>query len=319
MVPEQEKDGWTGVAAEQAAAVSYRQLRVFLTDSEIRTLLRRGVITPTSARGVLRVAGAERNWKQDLWVALLAGPTGTVASHLSAAALWGLGVPPAHPHVTVPRGASGRFGGAVVHHSTIVAVDRGRRDGIETTTTARTIVDCAALVGQKALYSLVDGAFGKHLTKYRWVTEAWQRAGPVRGGTLLDAALAPYSAGAEPGSVKAAHVLRRIQEWGLPLPECEWVIRDAHGGFIARVDFIWRPWWLVLEYDGDEHHGPRRWGRDDQVQGDIETEGYRVERADRFDLRPSSTRLFDLLSSILLQPARGPWPARPCPALGRPA
>ena len=137
--------------------------------------------------------------------------------------------------------------------------------------------------------------------------EAWKRAEPVRGRVGLEAALAPYSAGAEPGSVKAAHVLRRISEWGLPLPECEYVIRDAHGGFIAQVDFIWRPWWLILEYDGEEYHGPRRWAIDDAVQAEIEALGYRLERADRFDLRPSSTRLFDRLSSVLTLPARGPW------------
>jgi hypothetical protein len=142
------------------------------------------------------------------------------------------------------------------------------------------------------------------------VIEAWRRAGRVRGGSLLEAALAPYSGGAEPGSVKAAHVLRRIYDWGLPMPSCEHKINDAHGEFLALVDFIWLPWWLILEYDGDGFHGPRRWGRDDRVQGELEGLGFRVERADRFDLRPSSTRLYDRLSSVLLHPPTGPWPTR---------
>jgi very-short-patch-repair endonuclease len=81
-------------------------------------------------------------------------------------------------------------------------------------------------------------------------------------------------------------------------------------GSSPRVDFIWEPWWLILEYDGDEFHGPRRWGIDDRTQAAIEEVGYRVERADRFDLRPSSTRLYDRLSSVLLQPPAGPWPVR---------
>lgn len=56
------------------------------------------------------------------------------------------------------------------------------------------------------------------------------------------------------------------------------------------------------------YHGPRRWGVDDAVQAELEVLGFRVERADRFDLRPSSTRLFDRLSDVLLKPPGGPWP-----------
>lgn len=307
------------VAEQQAGTVSYRQLKkVGLTEAEIRTLLRRAVIGTTAARGVFRMAGSERTWRQDLWVALLAAPEGTVASHLSAAALWGLVAPPSKVQVTVPRTSSGRFGGATVHHGTVRPPDRGRRDGIDTTTMARTIVDCAAVLDQKRLNSLVDAAFGKQLSSYRSVMAAWKSAGRVRGGAILEAALAPYSAGAKPGSVKAAHVLRRIYDWGLPMPQCEYTINDAHGGFIAKVDFIWLPWWLILEYDGDEYHGPRRWSIDDRVQGELEAEGYRLERSDRFDLRPSSTRLFDVLSSILLQPPTGRWPGKLPPEI-RPA
>lgn len=103
------------------------------------------------------------------------------------------------------------------------------------------------------------------------------------------------------------------------MPLCEKVIRDAHGGFIARVDFVWEPWWLILEYDGDAYHGPRRWGLDDRVQGQIESVGYRVERADRFDLRPSSTRLYDRLAGVLLHPPTGPWHARVPPQTPRAA
>ncbi|HYT38363.1 MAG TPA: hypothetical protein VEN99_02565, partial [Acidimicrobiia bacterium] len=70
--------------------------------------------------------GAEVTWKQDLWVAILAGPPRTLASHSSAAALRGLLLPPASPHVTVPRGSSGRFPGAVIHHATVSNADRCR-------------------------------------------------------------------------------------------------------------------------------------------------------------------------------------------------
>src|SRR5581483_9475025 len=206
----------------------------------------------TPARGVYRVGGAERSWRQDLWVALLAGGEGTLASHLSAAALRGLVAPPAIPQVTVPRTASGRFGGAVVHHATIAPPDRIRWEGVETTAMGRRLVDCAAVLHQKALNDLVDAAFGRRLCQYAEVLAAWERAGHVRGGVRLEEALAPYSTGAEPGSVGAAHVLRRICAWGFPMPQCEIEIRDEHGQWVATVDFFWSPWRFVLEYDGEE-------------------------------------------------------------------
>lgn len=304
-------DGFLAIGESQAGAVAIRQLRsVGLSAQQVKMLLRRRMLRRTPARGVYAVVGAERGPRQHLWIALLVGPEGTLASHLSAAALRGLLAQPSVPHVTVPRWASGKFGGAVVHHAQVGEADREICEGIAVTGLGRTIVDCAAVLGQKGLNSLVDAAIGRGLCSYRHVMDAWQRAGRVRGGSLLETALAPYSAGAEPGSVKAAHVLRRIHDWGLPMPLCEKEIRDSHGGFIARVDFIWEPWWLILEYDGDEYHGPRRWGIDDRIQAQIEAVGYRMERADRFDLRPSSTRLYDLLAAVLLRPPTGPWPTR---------
>jgi hypothetical protein len=302
-VPGTKDDGLAEIAELQAGAVTNRQLRDGgMSAKDIKVRLRRGSLRATPARGVYRVAGAERNWRQDLWVALLAGPEGTLASHVSAAALRGLIAPPSIPQVTVSRRASGRYGGAVVHHATVGDLDRSLCEGMATTAMGRTLVDCAAVLNQRALNELVDAAFGKGLCGYPSTMEAWERAGYVRGGELLRAALAPYSTGSEPGSVGAARLLRKISEWGLPLPLCEYEIRDEHGQWVATVDFAWPDWWFVLEYDGRAAHGPRRWRLDARRQAAIERIGWRLERADRFDARPSSTRLFDLLTEILTQP-----------------
>jgi hypothetical protein len=291
------------IAESQAGVVANRQLRdAEVSSKDIKVRLRRGSLSPTSARGVYRVAGSERTWRQDLWVALLAGPEGSLASHVSAAALRGLVAAPSIAQVTVPRATSGRFKGAVVHYATISAIDRVRCDGIETTGLGRTLVDCAAVLTQKALNDLVDAAFGRRLCTYREVVAAWERAGHVRGGTRLREALAPYSTSAEPGSVGAAHVLRRIFEWGFPLPLCEYDIRDEHGEWVATGDFVWPASWFVLEYDGREGHGPRRVRIDARRQAAVEAIGFRVERTNRFDARPSSTRLFDLLCEVFGRP-----------------
>jgi len=303
-VPGSKEVGLGEIAERQAGAIASRQLRAIgMSRKDVEVRLRRGSLQTTPARGVYRVAGAERNWRQKLWIAILAGPEGTLASHVSAAAVWGLVAPPSIPQVTVPRTASGRFGGAVVHHATIAPVDRTYTEGIETTDLARTVVDCAAVLHQKGLNDLVDAAFGKRLCKYDDVLTAWERAGHVRGGMRLEEALAPYSMGAEPGSVAAARVLRRICEWGFPLPLCEFEIRDEHGEWVATVDFFWPRSHFVLEYDGEEWHGPRRRRLDARRQAAVEALGLRVERTDSRDARPSSTRLFDLLKEVLGDPA----------------
>jgi len=295
-----------GLAERQCGALAYRQLLAAgLSVQQIRRRRRGGRLLPTAARTVYRVAGAPTGSMQDAWVAVLAGPPGAVISHTSAAALHGLGDPPAIPHVTVPRTASGRIAGAVVHHGTLVSVDRCIVAGLATTGVDRTIVDCAAVLGQEGLNQLSDAAIGRGRTRMESIGRAWDRAGHVEGGRLLTEALAPYAGGAPPGSVKAAHALRLFRRWGLPAPECEYVVRDGQGRSVGRIDFVWRPWRLGLEYDGDEFHPPRRWEADDRRQEAIEVLGIRLERADRFDLRPSSTRLRELLIKILGEP--------PCP------
>jgi len=297
-------------AERQGGAVSQKQLRgAGLNAGQVKWWLARRRLLPTAARTVFRMPGAEGSWKQDLWIALLAGPSPTVVSHLSAAAVRGLLPPPGEAHVTVTRRASGRFGGAVVHHATVASADRCLFERMPVTGVARTVVDCAVLLDQAALDGLVDAAIGRGLTTYRKVRAAWERAGPVRGAGRLRASLAPYEAGARPGSEREAHVLRVLSRWGLPAPETQYVIRDANGRFLARVDFAWPDWRFGLEYYGDEFHPPRAWARDDRRLARIEAMQWRIEEADRGDFRPSAVRLRMCLLEVLGQPPPFPSPA----------
>jgi hypothetical protein len=167
---------------------------------------------------------------------------------------------------------------------------------------ARTIVDCAVLIDQPTLDGLVDAAIGWGLTNYRKILAAWSRAGPVRAADRLKAALAPYTGGAEPRSEKEAHVLRVFSNWGLPSPVTQYKICDKDGRFLAKVDFAWPAWRFGLEYLGDEFHPPRAWARDDRRLARIKAVEWRIEESDRFDLRPSATRLRALLTEVLSQP-----------------
>jgi hypothetical protein len=298
LTPDQRADQ---LASRQYAAISRRQaLGAGLTRHEIDEHLRSGRWR-RATRGVYAVTGAPPLWQQPVMVAILAGPPGTVASHLTAAALFGLADPPPVPHVTVPPNASGRFANAAAHRATLEENDICTVGEIPCTRPARTVVDSAALLGFQALCELVDEALCRPLSDVRAVRSAAARASraPGRKGLpRLERALEVWTPGPLPTRGEA-RMLRCLHEWGLPHPERQFVIRDAKGRFVARVDFVWRPWRLVLEYDSQRYHGPRQEEPDARRQERIEALGWRVERADKYDLRPGSTRLRNLLSGLL--------------------
>jgi hypothetical protein len=290
------------LASRQYGAISRRQaLEVGLTPDEIdgKLAARRWLV---AVRGVYIVAGSPEAWQQPVMVACLAGPKGTVASHLTAAALFGLTKPPKVPHVTIPASASGRFGGATVHKSKLARIDVCTVGPIPCTRPARTLVDCAALVSFEALCSLVDPALCRELTDAPRLREAAERASrsPGRKGLpRLDEALAVWTPGPLPGSPAEMRLVRRLVAWGFPVPERQITVVDEEGMFLGRVDVGWSEKRLGLEYDGGEWHTPRQWASDEAREYAIERLGWRLERVDKLDLRRSSTWLRERLGRHL--------------------
>src|SRR5688572_24217234 len=101
----------------RAARIAERQLGL-ITGSQARGIgftrhqIDRRTVThrwTRVTRDVFAVGGSPPSWRRDALAACLAGPSGTVASHGTAAALWGLGPSTALPHVTVPRSAGARL------------------------------------------------------------------------------------------------------------------------------------------------------------------------------------------------------------------
>jgi hypothetical protein len=90
-------------------------------------------------------------------------------------------------------------------------------------------------------------------------------------------------------------LFRRVEEWGFPPPERQLVIRDAEGRFVAKADAGWSRARLVLEYESDEYHPPRKWAADDGRAKRVRDAGYRIEQVYKEDLWPWSTRLRSVL------------------------
>lgn len=287
-------------AARQHGAISVSQaLDAGMTRKMVRQRREAGRWLRTGYVGVYRMAGHPATWKFRASAAVLAGPPGTVASHLTAAALLGLSSAPARPHVTVPAGTSARKAGAEVHRSHLAAVDRCLLDRIPGTRPARTLVDCAQVLDGPALMAIVDPCLCRQLTTPAKVLDAAGRVTRRTGPSVLKSVLVVWTDGITPGSAAEMRLLRRISRWGFPPPVKQWEVHDAAGVFVARLDLGWPSRRAGLEYDGREHHGPRQWESDEERQARIEALGVRVERVEKVDLLDGADRLRGVLGGLL--------------------
>jgi hypothetical protein len=246
------------------------------------------------APSVYRVGAAPVTWRQTALAACWAGPAGTVASHLTAGALFDLGRAPATPDVTLPPATSGRIRLARVHWSPVGALDRTTIEGVPTTSAARTLIDCAGVLGFGRLCDLVDTAFCSGLCHPAIIPAAIDRvqAGRGRRGmAALRAAVEAWTPGITPGSPAEMRLLRKITDAGLEPPDRQIKIYDATGAFIGRIDIGWPRLPAGFEYDSDRHHNPRHWERDETRQVRYGQVGWDVRRVGKYDLLPSAVWL----------------------------
>lgn len=280
------------LAPRQYGAISRAQaLGCGLSETQIKQRVRSGR-WQVAVRGTYLMSGSPETWQRRTAVAWVSGPAGTVASHLSAAALLGLAKPPAVPHVTVPREANGRFAGAIVHHAPLENRDLCTAANIPCTRPARTVVDCAALLTYEALCEMVDDLLCRAPNTPSSLRAAMARASlnPGRKGIAnLGRALEVWTPGPRPGSRGEMRLVRQLQAWGFPLPERQVEIRDGQGRFVARADLGYRDrdgdTKMVLEYQGKRHHGPREEEHDARRLRRIEATGVTVVLVDKGNLR----------------------------------
>jgi len=285
---------FTGIQA-RAAGLSLRQIKYRVSANRWRRL----------ARDVFVLTGTRDTWQQRAMVACLSGPPKTVTSHLTAAAVYGLVKAPVQPQITIPRKANGaRVRGARARRADLRPGDRAMKDRLPCTSPVRTIIDCAELLDYEELCDLVDSALCRKLMQpsrlIRAAEEAWLAARAPRRvglGQLLEA-LVVWRSGAPPGSPPEVKLQRRLKEWGFPAATRQVeVYKD--GKLLAKADLGIVEWKLFLEYDSDEHHGPRFWVVDDVRMEQVEEEtGWRMVSVDRFDLRPSNNNLKDRLERL---------------------
>lgn len=254
--------------------------------------------------GVFRIAGVPSSWKGDLVAATWAGGDRAVASHRSAAALWGIpGGRTDRLELTCPRWRRARHVGLSVHESTrLDAVDVQLVEGIRCTTVERTIFDLCSCVGPVTVDLAIDAAFRRDLTSIGALLETHDRLATKgrRGGRRFRDALASRTLGPLHESAPERLVARALVAAGLAEPVPQHVVTAAGGTFIARVDLAYPERKIAIEYDSFEHHtGKVALVRDSARRNALAAAGWTVLSATAADVRTGCRQLARDLRRLL--------------------
>ena len=246
------------------------------SSSDVRSMVRRGE-WELRHRSVYCDAAAPRTPYQALRAAGIA--TGGVASHASAAWVWGLlDRPPDVPEITVVLGTRDSRGheGITVHRSTDLQLAVvTERHAIVVTNPLRALVDLAGTATPNQLTEAVDCALSRKL-----VTTAGLEAEIGRlsrrgrpGVAVLRAHLRERGfTGAPEPSVLEAHTQRLIVRANLPLPVIECRAGDE-GEY--RLDLAWAAILFAVEVDGYAWHwSPEHTRRDEARRNALRDQGW---------------------------------------------
>jgi hypothetical protein len=240
--------------------------------------------------GVIRVEGYPADAGQALLAACLY--TGGVASHRSAAWLWGLAGfdrPPPMPEVSVMGELRKRRGDGVrVHRSTkLHHEDRTCADGIPSTTIARTLCDLGRVVPPNAVEDARDDARRRKLVTLG--VEDDRIGALARQGRRGPNVLRDIRDGEGPRSADVSwlerRVLRLLAAHGIPEPVRQLPVRRP-GGRRADVDLSWPDRKVLVEVVGRRfHEGHRIEVADGRRANDLVSLGWHVLTVRYADLR----------------------------------
>jgi hypothetical protein len=211
--------------------------------------------------GVYAIAGVRSSWTTTVWAATLAAGERSVVSHTTALLLHGLPdrMLPRHPvHLITPHGRHPRVLGAAVHGFDDLLPRHVVRhgSGLVVTTAARSVVDTAAIVGERHLGHLVDDVMVARLASLAQISRGLQdvarRGKPgVRAlGRVLDDRGPGYVA---PHSELERALFAALAAGGLPEPRRQ-VPLPGRGAIGGIVDAAYLDVRMVIEADRRRWH-----------------------------------------------------------------
>ena len=241
-------------AALQHGVVDRRDARALgLTDDAVHRRVRSGRLLQLHP-GVYLLPGAPDTWHQRLFAACRAAGREAVASHRSAASLWGL-IEGDDVEVTVRRTKGPVPHGVVVHRSRdLVPAHTTLRHGIPSTNPLRTMVDLGAVSPDHVVADAIERGLVRKLfsvAALEWALTDLARPGR-RGCGGLRRVLDDRALGAAPAdSVLEARMARLLRSYRLPSAVFHHVVPEAD----AELDFAYVDRRLAIEVDGFEVHG----------------------------------------------------------------
>jgi putative AbiEi antitoxin of type IV toxin-antitoxin system len=261
------------LATRQQGVVSTRQLaQLGFSSSAIDRAVRRGRLRRVY-RGVYFVGHERFDWQCRCAAAVLAVEP-AVASHFSAAWLWGLlKSRPETIHLTTPSRRHQRRG-FILHRAPLDLADKSELEGIPVTALGRTYLDLAALSGAERVGRYLERGEDLQIFDLGEVERALSRARGHPGRGPLRRALAIYRD--DPAFIRSG-VEERFRELmrasGLPMPAANFNIAGM------ELDAYWERERFAVELDVFATHGSRAaFERDRQREDDLQLLGIEVIR-----------------------------------------
>ena len=297
-------DGLAALATRQHGVISTKQLITLGFSPQLLVAeVDRGRLLPLH-QGVYAVGHRRLTWYSRCWAAVLGAEANevgevvwaAVASHASAAYLWGLyRFAPEVIDVTAPirRRAKREFR---VHFSSILAEeDRAEREGIPVTALPRTLMDLAIRARPDQLERLLERAEERDLLDLRALEALLDRAGGHRGRGRLRQALAIYRP--DPAFTRSRFEKRfrqLVRAAGMPVPSMNFNV----AGY--ELDAYWPELRFVVELDLFETHGTRAaFERDHLRQEQLKLIGVEMIRITEPRLRREPQAVLANLAALL--------------------
>jgi Transcriptional regulator, AbiEi antitoxin/Protein of unknown function (DUF559) len=287
----QDRNAWALARRQYGVVTRDDLLGLGFSPKAIRHRLATGRLRPV-ARGVYTVGWRLTDRKQGWMAAVRVCGMGTVLSHASAAALWGIGPEGAGPvDVTIRRrGGVSRPGINARSRPRLSERDVTERHGIPVTTPVRTLIDQATELTPNRLERMVNEADKHDLIDPEALRTALDDYAGERGVKPLRALLDRLTFRLSDTELEV--LFRPIAaKAGLPTPLTKEMVNDF------EVDFYWPDLGLVVETDGWRYHRTASAQTRDALRDQTHTAaGFTTLRFSHYQVKHESRHVRDVLS-----------------------